>query len=48
LRARLGAAGEARVRSAFDADIAIEALARRFGLKPAATPAAVRELADAS
>jgi glycosyltransferase involved in cell wall biosynthesis len=52
-RARLGAAGEARVRAEFDADIAIETLARRFGLKPAAPPvAAVPEphaaLVDAS
>jgi glycosyltransferase involved in cell wall biosynthesis len=34
LRARLGAAGEARVRSQFDANTAIAALARRFGLEP--------------
>jgi glycosyltransferase involved in cell wall biosynthesis len=47
LRARLGAAGEARVRAAFDADIAIEALARKFGLVQSA-PAPVRELIDAS
>ena len=37
LRARLGAAGEARVRSAFDSEIAVEALARRFGIQPAET-----------
>ncbi len=50
LRARLGAAGEVRVRSAFDAESAIEALARRFGLAPAAAPAPVDEplLVDAS
>ena len=48
LRARLGAAGEARVRSAFDADIAIEALARKFGLMPQSASAPVRELIDAS
>jgi len=49
-RARLGAAGEAQVRAAFDADIAIEALARRFGLAPAETAAPVCEalLVDAS
>jgi glycosyltransferase involved in cell wall biosynthesis len=35
LRARLGAAGEARIRSAFDAETAVEALARRFGIEPA-------------
>lgn len=48
LRARLGAAGEARVRTAFDHDRAIEALARRFGLAPAAIPAPIPELVDAS
>jgi glycosyltransferase involved in cell wall biosynthesis len=50
LRARLGVAGEVRVRSAFDAESAIEALARRFGLAPAAAPAPVHEplLVDAS
>jgi len=50
LRARLGAAGEARVRAAFDADAAIEALARRFGLEPeeAATPAREALLVDGS
>jgi glycosyltransferase involved in cell wall biosynthesis len=37
-RVRLGAAGEARVRAEFDADTAIEALVRRFGLEPAAPP----------
>jgi glycosyltransferase involved in cell wall biosynthesis len=46
LRARLAAAGEARTRAAFDADIAIEALAAKFGLLP--QPAPARELADAS
>ena len=48
LRTRLGAAGEARVRSAFDHDQAIEALARRFGLMPAASPTPIHELVDAS
>jgi glycosyltransferase involved in cell wall biosynthesis len=49
LRARLGAAGERRVRRDFDAAIAIEDLARRFGLAPPreATPWQ-RELVDAS
>jgi glycosyltransferase involved in cell wall biosynthesis len=49
-RARLGAAGEARVRATFDAELAIEALAARFGLVPAATMAPAREalLVDAS
>jgi glycosyltransferase involved in cell wall biosynthesis len=37
-RVRLGAAGEARVRAEFDADVAIEPLARRFGLEPATLP----------
>jgi glycosyltransferase involved in cell wall biosynthesis len=46
LRARLAAAGEARIRAAFDADIAIEALADKFGLLPQAAPA--RDLIDAS
>lgn len=46
-RARLGAAGEARARSHFAADEAIEALARRFGLA-AAKQASRRELVDAS
>jgi glycosyltransferase involved in cell wall biosynthesis len=46
LRARLAAAGEARIRSAFDADIAIAALADKFGLLPQAAP--IRELIDAS
>jgi glycosyltransferase involved in cell wall biosynthesis len=46
LRARLGAAGEARIRTAFDADAAIEELARRFGLAPQVAP--MRELIDAS
>jgi glycosyltransferase involved in cell wall biosynthesis len=45
LRARFAAAGEARIRAAFDADIAIEALAAKFGLLPQAAPA--RELIDA-
>jgi glycosyltransferase involved in cell wall biosynthesis len=48
LRARLGAAGEARVRAAFDADAAIEALARRFGLDPVEPALPQRELVDAS
>ena len=48
LRARLGAAGEARVRVAFDANAAIEPLARRFGLPVAAASAPQRELVDAS
>ncbi len=50
LRARLGAAGEARVRSAFDSEIAVEALARRFGIQPAAAPEYPRQamLTDAS
>ena len=50
LRARLGAAGAARVRAQFDAAIAIEALARKFGLSPPRTPPApaARELIDAS
>jgi glycosyltransferase involved in cell wall biosynthesis len=49
LRARLGAAGEARVRTMFDVEIAIAGLARRFGLEP--MPAAIipeRVLVDAS
>ena len=50
LRAQLGTAGEARVRAAFDADRAIEALAQRFGLVPAERAAPMREptLVDAS
>ena len=49
LRAVLGAAGETRVRTAFDADKAIEALARKFGLMPAEATTAPRfELIDAS
>jgi glycosyltransferase involved in cell wall biosynthesis len=52
LRARFGAAGERRVRREFDADAAIELLARRFGLEPAAPTEPVREpprvLIDAS
>ncbi|HWD56793.1 MAG TPA: glycosyltransferase [Stellaceae bacterium] len=51
LRARLAAAGEARIRRAFDADIAIEALAARFGLAPlvpAPLAAPSPELVDAS
>ncbi len=48
LRARFGATGEARVRAAFDADAAVEALApRRFGLEPAVA-ASERELVTAS
>jgi glycosyltransferase involved in cell wall biosynthesis len=35
LRTRLGAAGEQRVRRHFDADVAIEELAMRFGIEPA-------------
>jgi len=46
LRACLAAAGAARIRAAFDADIAIEALAAKFGLLPQAAP--TRELIDAS
>jgi glycosyltransferase involved in cell wall biosynthesis len=48
LRARLGAAGEQRVRHEFDADSTIDLLAARFGLmspQPAPSP---RELVDAS
>ncbi|HZK90810.1 MAG TPA: glycosyltransferase [Stellaceae bacterium] len=48
LRARLAAAGEARVRALFDADTAIDALARRFGLAPPQPAWAERELVDAS
>ena len=52
LRARLGAAGEARVRSAFDSEIAVEALARRFGIEPVDAEAPERSrqamLTDAS
>jgi glycosyltransferase involved in cell wall biosynthesis len=48
LRARLGAAGEQRVRAAFDADIAIEALAHKFGLGQIAAPTPQPELVDAS
>ena len=49
-RARLGMAGEARVRAAFDADRAIDALAWRFGLAPVEMPTPAREtvLVDAS
>jgi glycosyltransferase involved in cell wall biosynthesis len=47
-RARLGAAGERRVRRNFDADTAIEALARRFGLAPPVVQMPARELIDAS
>jgi glycosyltransferase involved in cell wall biosynthesis len=39
-RAALGAAGEARVRRVFDAERGFDALARRFGLAPAAEAAA--------
>jgi glycosyltransferase involved in cell wall biosynthesis len=46
LRANLAAAAETRVRAAFDAEIAIEALAQKFGLMPQVAPA--RELIDAS
>ncbi|HTZ38457.1 MAG TPA: glycosyltransferase [Stellaceae bacterium] len=48
LRAALGAAGERRVRSLFDAEVAIAALARRFGLAAQAAPGPARELIDAS
>jgi glycosyltransferase involved in cell wall biosynthesis len=48
LRAKLAAAGAERVRAAFDADAAIEALARRFGLAPAEAPLPAREMIDAS
>jgi glycosyltransferase involved in cell wall biosynthesis len=48
LLAKLGAAGAARVRAAFDADTAIEALAGKFGLEPAAALARSYELVDAS
>ena len=48
LRARLGDGGKARIHTAFDADIAIESLARKFGLAPAPTGAPVPELVDAS
>jgi glycosyltransferase involved in cell wall biosynthesis len=47
LRARLAAAGEARIRAAFDADLAIEALAEKFGLAPTVAVRAC-ELIDAS
>jgi len=47
-RAALGAAGERRVRSLFDAEVAIAALARRFGLAAQAAPGPARELIDAS
>jgi glycosyltransferase involved in cell wall biosynthesis len=47
-RARLGAAGERRVRRDFDADAAIELLARRFGLAPPVVQMPARELIDAS
>jgi glycosyltransferase involved in cell wall biosynthesis len=47
-RARLGAAGERRVRREFDADAAIEALARRFGLDARQAAVPERELVDAS
>lgn len=45
-RAKLAAAGEARVRTAFDSENAFEALAGKFGLSP--TLASVHELVDAS
>jgi glycosyltransferase involved in cell wall biosynthesis len=47
-RERLAAAGEARVRTAFDADATIDALAQRFGLAPAKKLAPAGELVDAS
>ena len=48
LRARLGAAGERRVRVAFDAQTTIGLLASRFGLELAVEPATpARELVDA-
>jgi len=43
-RVRLGGAGERRVRREFDADAAIELLARRFGLEGAAATEPVRGL----
>lgn len=48
LRARLGAAGEARVRALFDAGTAIAALVQLFGLEAAAARMPARELVDAS
>jgi glycosyltransferase involved in cell wall biosynthesis len=48
LRARLGAAGEKRVRTAFDHDRAVEALAAKFGLAPAPAAMLAPELVDAS
>jgi glycosyltransferase involved in cell wall biosynthesis len=48
LRAELGAAGAARVRAAFDADAAVEALARKFGLGWFEAAIATTELVDAS
>lgn len=48
LRARLGAAAETRVRAAFDADTALEALADQFGLAPRSAPTPIHELIDAS
>jgi len=43
-RARLGAAGEARVRSRFALEGGIEQLAEKFGLKEAAEPCALRSM----
>ena len=48
LRARLGAAGEQRVRAEFDAKTTIGLLAARFGLKPVQPSEPLRELVDAS
>ncbi|HEV2189031.1 MAG TPA: glycosyltransferase family 4 protein [Stellaceae bacterium] len=48
LRARLGAAGERRVRTEFDAKTTIELLSARFGLEPVQSSEPVRELVDAS
>jgi glycosyltransferase involved in cell wall biosynthesis len=47
-RSRLGRDGERLVRTAFDADTAMEALAAKFGLMPQAAPAPFRELVDAT
>ena len=43
-RARLGAAGESRVRSRFTLDAGIEQLAEKFGLEEAAEPCALRSM----
>jgi glycosyltransferase involved in cell wall biosynthesis len=48
LRTRLGAAGERRVRTEFDATTTIGLLARRFGLEPLQPAARAPELVDAS